>query len=69
MFGCQYSQMYDIDYQDIFSLVAKLTFVRILVSLTATHYWPIHQLDFKNTFLSGILDEEVYMEQLSDFVI
>jgi len=60
--------MYEWDYQDTFSLVAKLTSVRILVSLAATHHWLLHQLDIKNAFLNGVFDEEVYMEQLLDFV-
>ena len=33
-----YSQVYQMDYQDTFSLAAKLTSVQILFSLTATHH-------------------------------
>ena len=57
-----YSEVYDINYQDTFSLVAKLTFIQILYSLAASHHWPFHQLDVKNIFLNGVLDKEVYME-------
>ena len=64
-----YSQIYEMDYQDTFSLVAKLMSVWILVFLAATHNWLLHQLDVKNIFLNSVLDEEVYMEQLQDFVI
>ena len=42
--------------------------VRVLVSLAATYHWPLHQLDIKNAFLNGILDEKVYMEQPPGFV-
>jgi len=55
--------MYSIDYQEIFFFVAKLTSDRLLISLPATHQWPLHQLDYKNAFLHGNLDEEVYLEQ------
>jgi hypothetical protein len=30
--------------------------------------WQIHQLDIHNDFLNNIIDEEVYMKQLSGFV-
>ena len=59
----EYSQVYGMNYQDIFSPVAKLTSVRILISLAAIHHWPINQLDIKNAFFNGVLDKEVYMEQ------
>jgi len=38
----RYSQIYEIDYQDTFSSVAKMIFVRILVSLATAHSWPLH---------------------------
>ena len=57
--------MYGIDYQKT-SPVTKLT--SLLISFAATYHWPLHQLDIKNSFLHGILDEEIYMEQLPDFV-
>jgi len=30
--------------------------------------WPLYQLDIKNTFLHGVLEEEIYMEQPPRFV-
>ena len=60
--------MYEIDYRDTFLLVAKLASLQILISLTATYYWPLHQLDVKSVFLNDVLHEEVYMEQPLGFV-
>ena len=59
-----YAQNYGVDYSDTFSPVVKMTFVRLFISLTATHNWDLHQLDIKNVFLRRDLQEEVYMEQL-----
>ena len=53
---------------DTFSPVAKIVYVRLLLSMSVMHSWPIFQLDIKNVFLYGDLVEEVYMEQAPDFV-
>ena len=63
-----YFQVYDINHQDTFSLVAKLTSVRILIILAVTYHWPFNQLDVKTAFLNIVLDEKIYMEQLANFV-
>jgi hypothetical protein len=50
------------DFGATFAPVAKLTSVRLLVSLAASHSWPLHQLDIKNAFLHGDLLETIYMD-------
>lgn len=42
--------------------MAKLNTIRVLLSLAANQDWSLHQLDVKNAFLNGDLDEEVYIE-------
>ena len=63
-----YAQTYGVDYSETFSPIAKLTSIRLLISLAATHGWDLPQLDFKNAFLHGDLLEEVYMEESLGFV-
>ena len=61
--GKGYAKTYGVDYSNTFSSVAKLTSIRLFISLATTHGWDLHQLDIKNAFLHGDLVEEVYMEQ------
>jgi hypothetical protein len=53
---------------DTYSPLARLTTIRVLLSLAASHGLLVHQMDVKTAFLNGELDEEIYMEQLAGFV-
>ena len=57
-----YTQTYGIDYEETFAPVAKMNSVRTLISCAANLNWNTHQMDVKNVFLHGDLQEEVYME-------
>ena len=37
-----YAQTYGVDYSETFSPVAKLSSVRLFISLAATYNWPLH---------------------------
>ena len=63
-----YAQTYGVDYSDTFSPVAKLISFRLFISLVASYDWDLHQLDIKNAFLHGDVQEEVYIEQPPMFV-
>ena len=51
----------------MFSPVARFEIVRILFSLVAKMSFPIYQFDVKSAFLTGDLEEEVYVSQPEGF--
>src|SRR3954462_5223237 len=57
------------DFFDTYSPVARLTAIRVILSLAASHGLLVHQMDVKTAFLNGELDEEIYMDQPDGFVV
>ena len=57
-----FTQEYDIDYEETFAPVARLTSVSCLIVVAAVRRWPLYQMDMKNAFLNGYLQEEMYMQ-------
>lgn len=47
----------------------RLETIRTLIALVAHKSWKIYQLDVKSTFFNGVLQEEVYVDQLEGFEV
>ncbi|GJS20387.1 retrotransposon protein, putative, ty1-copia subclass [Tanacetum coccineum] len=63
-----YTQLYGVDYEETFSLVADIRAIRILISIAAYYDYEIWQMDVKTAFLNGYLDEDIIWEQPYGFV-
>nr|GFA44074.1 hypothetical protein [Tanacetum cinerariifolium] len=48
-----------IDYFDTYALVARISIIRLLITMASIHNLIIHQMDVKTSFLNGELEEEV----------
>ena len=46
-----YAHQQNIDYDETFALVAKVTTVCVLLALAVAKGWHLHQMDVKNAFL------------------
>ncbi|RVX00496.1 Retrovirus-related Pol polyprotein from transposon TNT 1-94 [Vitis vinifera] len=57
-----FTQSYDINYEETFAPIAKLNSIRVLFLVAVNLDWNLHQLDVKNAFINGELEEEVYMK-------
>jgi hypothetical protein len=49
--------------------VARLISVCLLITLVAHDGWEVHHMDVKSVFLNDDLQEEVYVEQPTSFIV
>jgi hypothetical protein len=63
-----FSQQPGVDFDETFSPVVKPATIHVVLGIATSRAWPIHQLDVKNAFLHGTLDEEVYCQQPPGFL-
>ena len=56
-----YHQYYGINYDETFSPMAMLKFIRIMLAIAAHLDYEIGQMDVKIPFINRELEEEVYM--------
>lgn len=58
-----FQQDEDFDYFDVYSPVAKVQTLRILLAVSIHNDLQVHQMDVVGAFLNGDIDEIVYMEK------
>ena len=47
-----FTQTYGVDYKETFALVAKMSTMRVLLSVAVNHSWPLYQMDVKKCFFT-----------------
>ena len=63
-----YSQKLGFNYEETFSSIVMLKFIRILLSIMVHLNYEIWKIDGKTTFLNGDLEESIYMIQLDGLI-
>jgi hypothetical protein len=63
----EYTQIEGIDFYETFPPVARLESIRILLSIACHLGFKLYQMDVNSSFLNGILQGEIYVEQLKGF--
>lgn len=55
------TQRYGVDFDRIFSTVAKLSTLRLLMVIAAAHNYSLTSIDIRQAYLQATLTEELYM--------
>lgn len=61
-------QRQGMDYTEVYSPVARIETIRMVVAVAVYNHWKILQLDVKSAFLNGPIEEEVYVRQPPGFM-
>ena len=64
-----FTQVFKIEYEITFSPIARFKTLWLLLSLAVLYDWELKALDVKTAFLFEEFDEEIYIEQLEDFIV
>ena len=64
-----FSQKEGFDYEERFVPVARCMSIRTIMALASMMKWDLHQMDVNTSFLNGVIEEEVYIEQPQGFKV
>ena len=63
-----YSKKRGKDFDEVFSPDARIESIQLVIALEAQLKWNSHHLDVKSAFLSGEIEEEIYVNQSEGFI-
>ena len=58
-----YNQEEGIDYDETYTLIARLQAIRMLLAYASYMNFKLYQMDVKSAFLNGFIEKEVYVKQ------
>jgi hypothetical protein len=61
------TQVEGIDFEEMFSPVAKMEAIKLIIAYAYSKNIKVYQMDVKSTFLNVDLEEEVYIEKPKGF--
>ena len=64
-----FNQKQGIDFDEIFSLVVKMSSIQVILGLTASLDLELEQMDVNTVFLHIDLEEEIYMVKPKEFEV
>lgn len=67
VFARENKQIEGLDYFDTFTSILHYSRICTILALVTQKQWYIRQIDFKTTFLNGILEGEIFMEVQESF--
>jgi hypothetical protein len=56
-----FSHVDDLDFGETFDPVARLEAIKILLAFIAFKRFKLYQMDLKNAFINGVIQDEVYV--------
>nr|GEV04138.1 retrotransposon protein, putative, Ty1-copia subclass [Tanacetum cinerariifolium] len=62
-----YTQEEEIDYDEVFAPVARIKAIRLFLAYASFKNFTVYQMDVKNAFLYGKIEDELYVCQLPGF--
>jgi hypothetical protein len=62
-----FSQVESLDFEETFTPIAPLEAIRILLAFATSKRFKLYQIYVKNTFLNGVIQEEVFVRQPPGF--
>jgi hypothetical protein len=57
-----FSQVEGLHFEETFAFVARPEAIMILLTFAASKEFKLYQIDVKNAFLNGVIEEEVYVK-------
>ena len=62
------SQVQGVDYHETFVPVAKMDSIRLVLTISTSKHWEVHNMDVKLEFMHEDIHEEIYMNNTKGYI-